>query len=153
MSQSNFLLLWNSTIIWRVFFLSTPVGKNELNFVKNLYSYPVLFKILSFRFLEKRSFVRNERCQKQMSSKAILIMMSHLKFCPDRTRAALKNIFFNIYNTQNCFSRSNTILLAITPQKKIVDKFSSTLHTMKKVNNTRPRIMLLLKQKNKSRVF
>lgn len=90
--------------------------------------------ILSFRFLEKRSFVRNEKCQKQMSSKAIFITMSHLKFRPDHPRALLKNIFLNIYSIQNCFSRSNSILLAITPQKKIVDKFSSTLHTMKKVN-------------------
>lgn len=28
-----------------------------------------------------------------MSSKAILITMSHLKFRPDRTRTVLKNIF------------------------------------------------------------
>lgn len=49
-------------------------------------------------------------------------------------QSRVKKYFFNIYSTQNCFSRSNSILLAITPQKKIVDKFSSTLHTMKKVN-------------------
>lgn len=50
------------------------------------------------------------------------------------SKSNVKKYFFNIYSIQNCFSRSNPILLAIIPQKKIVDKFSSTLHTMKKAN-------------------